>query len=503
MKKKILIYAIGITGIISSSLFVMSAVIYKNTLHNSGNWINKKTRVSRAVAGAASFMNTMPALSKFRLNLSKWQGYHELVFNKELSPEEISFKYRMEDKQYFVFFFNSSKDINKSSGIRISNNAFYPSIFFHAANHKFIDKYQFNDFKSDTNLHIFRIKFLSESFVISVDGKEIFTFQEPTIKTMYIGFRGGLADIRSDVDDLTIKQRDGSEIKETFLNWNLVYKFSAYAVVFLLVYLTLTYKILKIKFKADILPVLKYTLYLNFNLLLFALFLFIAMYSHISKLHSITSTVYPDYPVIPSTEEVKKEIVTQYSSNKNKARIWFVGSSQTWGAGVYREEDTFIQRIEKALQTAKLNIECINGGISGFSSESALDFYKENFDKIRPDITVINLSHNDAFFGIGPDKYMENLKAMMELNRKNKVTTILSVEPVEIQFEIVKPYHHAMKEFAKKENIPLIDMHSEMASKYEEGFLWWDRVHLTSYGNSLFAESMIPTLKKIISQEKK
>ncbi|MBL0264488.1 MAG: hypothetical protein IPQ05_11535 [Leptospiraceae bacterium] len=89
MKKKILIYAIGITGIISSSLFVMSAVIYKNTLHNSGNWINKKTRVSRAVAGAASFMNTMPALSKFRLNLSKWQGYHELVFNKELSPELV------------------------------------------------------------------------------------------------------------------------------------------------------------------------------------------------------------------------------------------------------------------------------------------------------------------------------------------------------------------------------------------------------------------------------
>jgi len=500
MKKKILIIAFVLSSILINIFCVLSAVVNYNTLHNSGNWINQKTKLARAVAGSASFMNTMPALYKFRLNLSKWQGHHELVFNRELNPEEISFNYKMDDKQYFVFFFNSDKEGSKFSGFRISNNELYASIFFHTMDDKFIDKTKIAYVESDVKkMHTFKIKFLPESFIVLIDEKEIFTFQESARVNSFVGFRGGFADLRSDIDDFVITEKNGNTIADSFLNWKLVPKISFYTILFFCLYLGLAYTILKIFLRLENIVVLKYTAYINFNLLLIALFVYVAMYSHISKIYLTQSRVYPGYPLIPTTEEVIHQIKNQYSDNKkNQTRIWFVGSSQTWGAGVYKEEDTFVRRIEKELQKNNPNLECINGGVSGFTSKMALDLYKELFSKIKPDIVVINFSHNDAIFKVSLEEYIQSLKEIVELNRAHQVTTILSIEPVEIHFDEPETHRKAMKDFALNENIPLIDMHKEMASKYDEGFLWWDRVHLTSYGNSLFADIMLDYLKKII-----
>ncbi len=500
MKKKILIIAFVLSSILINVFFILSAVVNYNTLHNSGNWMNQKTKVTRSVAGSASFMNTMPALFKFRLNLSKWQGYHELVFNRELNPEEISFNYKMDDKQYFVFFFNSNKEISQFSGFRISNNELYPSIFFHTMEDKFIDKIKMDYVQLDTKkMHTFKIKFLAESFIVLIDEKEIFTFQESVKANSFVGFRGGFADLRSDIDDFAITEKDGNTIFDSFFNWKLVPKLSFYTILFFCLYLSLAYVILKILLRLENIVVIKYTAYINFNLLLIALFVYVAMYSHIAKIYPTISKVYPGYPVIPTTEEVINQIKNQYADNKkNQTRIWFVGSSQTWGAGVYKEEDTFVRRIEKELQKNNPNLECINGGVSGFTSKLALDLYKELFTKIKPDIVVINFSHNDAIYKVSLEEYIKNLKEIVELNRKHLVTTILSVEPVEIHFDEPEAHRRAMKDFALRENIPLIDMHTELASKYDEGFLWWDRVHLTSFGNSLFAETMLESFKKII-----
>lgn len=500
MKKKILIIAFVLSSILINVFFVLSAVVNYNTLHNSGNWMNQKTKVARAVAGSASFMNTMPALFKFRLNLSKWQGYHELIFNRELNPEEISFNYKMDDKQYFVFFFNSDKEGKKYSGFRISNHERYPSIFFHTMDHRFIDKIKIPANEFDTKkLHIFKIKFLPESFTVFIDQKEIFTFQESVKANSFVGFRGGFADLRSDIDDFAITEKDGNKIFDSFFNWKLVPKLSFYTILFFCLYLSLAYFILKILLRLENIVVLKYIAYINFNLLLVALFVYVAMYSHIAKIYPTISKVYSGYPVIPTTEEVINQIRRTYADNKkNQTRVWFVGSSQTWGAGVYKEEDTFVRKIEKELQKNKPNLDCINGGVSGFTSKMALDLYKELFTKIKPDIVVINFSHNDAIFKVSLEEYIQNLKEIVELNRAHQVTTILSVEPVEIHFDEPEAHRNAMKDFALRENIPLIDMHTELASKYDEGFLWWDRVHLTSYGNSLFADIMFEYLNKII-----
>ncbi|HMW08698.1 MAG TPA: SGNH/GDSL hydrolase family protein [Leptospiraceae bacterium] len=502
MKRKILVIVILLSTIVINAFSVLSLEIYNNTLHNSKNWINLKTKVVRGVSGAASFMNTMPALFKFKLNLATWQGHHKLIFTQELQPKEISFKYKVDKEQFFSFLFNSDEKGIKSYGIRISNSAFYPSMYFQIENEKFTNKLPLTNFKSDDKNHLFKIKFDNEAFTIFIDNQEIFRATDSISAKMHIGFKSGLTDLRTDIDDLIMIQQDGTRLEETFFNWKLIPELTLYCLAVTILVFGLLYFLLKRRFQTDTMPILKILSYVNFNLLILSLFVYAAMYSTVSRIYFEIPKVYNGYPTIKQTEEVVSEFVSQYGNNKNKPRIWFIGSSQTWGSGVYREEDTFVRIIEKELQKAGYNIECINGGVSGFTSAMALDVFNANFDKFKPDYVILNLSHNDAFFKISPDEFIKNLRAFVEKNRVHHVTTILVVEPVETHFLESKKHQDIMREFAVKENIPLIDVHNELVLKGDDGFLWWDRVHLTSYGNLLFAQVMLDPLKKIINTQR-
>ena len=38
--------------------------------------------------------------------------------------------------------------------------------------------------------------------------------------------------------------------------------------------------------------------------------------------------------------------------------------------------------------------------------------------------------------------------------------------------------------------VPFLDMHSTLKGKFHTGFLWWDFVHLTDYGQSLVGDRL-------------
>ncbi|MAE94216.1 MAG: hypothetical protein CL910_06105 [Deltaproteobacteria bacterium] len=47
-----------------------------------------------------------------------------------------------------------------------------------------------------------------------------------------------------------------------------------------------------------------------------------------------------------------------------------------------------------------------------------------------------------------------------------------------------------MRDAACNLDIPVIDMQRWMEAHYDDGSLWWDRVHLSSLGPRLFAEGV-------------
>ena len=55
-----------------------------------------------------------------------------------------------------------------------------------------------------------------------------------------------------------------------------------------------------------------------------------------------------------------------------------------------------------------------------------------------------------------------------------------------------------MSVVVESRGVPVIDMHSYLRDKYDEGFLWWDSVHLADFGQDLFAEKLYNELEQIL-----
>ena len=176
-----------------------------------------------------------------------------------------------------------------------------------------------------------------------------------------------------------------------------------------------------------------------------------------------------------------------------------LGSSQTWGEGALGEEDVVDKIIESNLNESLSNgkrYECINAGIRGESSSGLFDLYEKEFIKLNPRILLINLSNNDS--PVFPEKFAENLNKFIKLNDRNGIETVLILEANSPEHRDRLFLNSIMSEVAKVNNKLSIDMNSYLRSQVESGFIWWDNVHMTSFGQELFAEEVVRELRKII-----
>ena len=44
------------------------------------------------------------------------------------------------------------------------------------------------------------------------------------------------------------------------------------------------------------------------------------------------------------------------------------------------------------------------------------------------------------------------------------------------------PLHDEMLRVARKHDVPVIDLHTLLRENHDIGILWWDKVHLTTFG---------------------
>jgi len=529
----------------------------RNILLTNGKWVNSKLLMQMYIMGSEQFMTTRNALFRDQLHLGEWHGFTELSLKERVEPAAIGYRFRLSPGAYLYFIFNRSA--SGHYGIRLSRNAKFPSMSYQADRlNKFVTRtaLDLTPSRLSDGWHNLVLSFGSGEVIANLDGATLASMPVKNEGPQIIGLRGGF--LPADVDSVRITGKDGGTIlDDSFSNrrhyWTIL---AAVAVISLLLIGLTTIPLLRRhspnEFKLGVfqclmgLGVALMVLSLFFG---FDYFFWSSRYPYEDYLpgdaHAYAVTVqfealrkrlflYPkDVSTFPSDKELR-EAITRWDGGKpiiftdivrytrehpivpeflgdgqlravppksdRTIRVAFLGTSQTYGSGAERISETFVARCHGLLAQAlgDISVESYNFSISGSSSTELLTKYAESWRFSRPDLLVINLSTNDRKI----DTLTENLRTLAHLARTagGRVVFILEPNAAEVDHRALQKRHSAVQRLGQELGVPVWNLDRYMSSDpvYDSGMMWWDFVHLTSYGHGVVAEWLAPQILAMI-----
>jgi lysophospholipase L1-like esterase len=529
----------------------------RNVLLTNGQWISSKPLMQMEVMGAPQFMKTRNALFRNQLHLGEWHGFNEVSLKERVEPAAIEYRFRLSRGAYLYFIFNRSA--SGHYGIRLSRNAKFPSMFYQADRlNKLASRTALDLTPSGLSdgWHNLVLSFGSGEVIANLDGAALASMPAKIERPQIIGLRGG--SLPADVDSVRITGTDGHTIlDDSFSNrrhyWTIL---AAVAVVSFMVIGLTTIPLLRRhspnEFKLGVfrclmgLGVAIMVLSLLFG---FDYFFWSSRYPYKDYLpggaHAFAATVriealrqklflYPkDVSTLPSDKELR-EAITRWDGGKpiifsdivrytrehpivseflgegqvralppksdRTIRVAFLGTSQTYGSGAERIAETFVARCHGLLAQAlgDISVETYNFSISGSNSTELLAKYAESWRFSRPDLLVINLSTNDEKI----DTLTANLRTLAHLARAagGRVVFLLEPNAAEVEHRGLQEKHSAIQRLGQELGVPVWNLDGYMSSDpvYDSGMMWWDKVHLTSYGHGVVAEWLAPQMLAMI-----
>ena len=453
--------------------------------------------------GANNYYTTKVALRKSQLNLGAWHGFQGVIYKERVDPEEIEFDFLLTEGAYIYFIIN--KDPERFTAVRFSaNEAFRNMIVTGSDAGEFLDKteLQIDSIKKDTWNHL-KVKFGNDKYTLFLNEKLVGSFSEVLLQKQYFGFKGSYN--HAFVDNILVKQIKSNEIiEESFSNTTNRNKYLL--LIFAVLFILNVGISLLLMFKEEEFKKIAFTS-IMFNVLVLMMsisLLFIYYYKNELKLrypelHGAYKNLMTKERVYTNTDlnYVNNQILNSYKPliSPDIQRILFVGTSQTRGAGARTQEETLVRVTEEILNREEAGrFECINAGVHGMKSKGLLGFYEEKWTTLNPDVTVINLSNNDN----DAEVFRASLEKFIDINKAKGIRTVFVLEANsrETGFEL-HVYHKIMREVGEKNGIFIIDLHNYLLERYDEGILWWDGVHMTSYGQRLAAEFISAKLLNI------
>jgi lysophospholipase L1-like esterase len=147
-------------------------------------------------------------------------------------------------------------------------------------------------------------------------------------------------------------------------------------------------------------------------------------------------------------------------------------------------------------------LETYNFSIPGSSSAQLLGKYVELWHFARPDLLVVNLSNNDSDAGT----LSRNLRALaLETQREGgRVVFVLEANSIELYRQPLRRKHAAVRKLGDELGVPVWDLEGYLSGDglYDSGMLWWDHVHLTSYGQSLTARWLADRITPLLQSRR-
>ncbi|RKX96107.1 MAG: hypothetical protein DRP84_02120 [Spirochaetes bacterium] len=521
--------------------------ISQNTIENNKNWISFRERRD----GSYSFNRQLETLGGNKLNLFVSRTFYNVLYAKPVNANSIEFDFKLSREAYFYFIFN--KNEIEFSALRVSNNKLFPNAILRVkVDGEYIHKepIKLKNIKKTRWNHC-KVVFCDN--VVSIfmnDALEMKTFMNIN-KKQYFGFMG--SSYKVSIDNIFVERSDDYlKIYENFeskinigINCFKIYPFVFICTILLLSvlyfiyphnYKIITFQIIMIKMIFSLMLIsiiiaqlyfLPYRYFSSNNIFARIGYKAVCLLGyylgdeeldltivnpknkkeiHVSQEENLGMN--KDLEGWECLEEEKyrlKEIEREYKEIKYKydKKIFFIGTSQTWGEGTRFSQECFVKLVEKYLNSwAKRDTYyCINGGIRNSDSSCLLKVYSEKWSKYEWDYIVINLSNNDAEKGVSERLFYKNLVSFIEVSEKKGIETIFILEPNAREYAPGGLYlHKVVKKIGSQYDKIVIDLNQFLTDNYDLGILWWDYVHMTPFGHKIAAEYIFNELKELLKK---
>lgn len=478
------------------------------TLAGSGHWVSTKATLARPVMGAQSFLRGRQAVERKRLNLGAWFGYQEVLYHRPVAMQEVDFEFLLYPEAYACLVFDVTE--RGFAGVRLSLSERFPSQFFAAS--------PIGEFTSRVPISPpplrprewsrARAAFGPDGVTLKVDGREAGRFPAALARGQVFGFRGGRR--ISLVRDVVVRTRGADPLRPAFTRHESFLGLGEpgrAALAFLAVAAANGWAYLvarRIRPGRRPRALALGTILTNgVGTALALLFLgYLALtagrYPALDRALRASEQQWRE----ATADDIRAEIRRRYGAPAppGTQRVLFLGTSQTWGAGAARPGETLVEVTERLMNDAGgPRRQCVNGGISAGDSTLLLELLETEWLALRPSAVVVNLGNNDA----DPALLAANVERMARLALAAGASPVLVLEPNSTEDPageqaILRANHEALRGVGARLELTVVDMHDHLAGLADRGFLWWDSVHLTSFGQRLFAQRLAPELERVL-----
>lgn len=146
----------------------------------------------------------------------------------------------------------------------------------------------------------------------------------------------------------------------------------------------------------------------------------------------------------------------------NNIKIAAIGDSITYG---YPYEPAFSWF---NLAAERLNIEYMNRGINGDTTDGMLNRFDRDVLRYNPSHVIIMGGTNDAYAGITVGQVVDNIHKMVELAVQKGIIPVLGL-PIPcndlVEEELLGQYRAETRQYAGDNNIEVIDFHKTMVNE--------------------------------------
>lgn len=187
------------------------------------------------------------------------------------------------------------------------------------------------------------------------------------------------------------------------------------------------------------------------------------------------------------------------NAQEEKKTILFFGDSIAAGYGI-EPQQAFPAIIQNKIDSAGLNYEVINGGLSGETSAGGL----RRIDWVLQrdiDIIVLELGGNDGLRGIDLSSTKENLQQIIDKAKaKNPDVEIILAGmqvPPNLGTDYTQEFQNLYPELAKENNLVLIPLILDKVGGKDE-YMQPDQIHPNVQGHKVVAETVWDVLSNLL-----
>jgi lysophospholipase L1-like esterase len=487
----------ALLGLLLARIYLTS----QNTLHNNGRWVSTKTLVSRPLLGATSFVRERQALAGNQLDLSAWHGHQEVLLDREWAIQQLELDFELAAGAWLVVYLDKPAK-RPASALRFGTVRQRPSAHLEVTPQgEFLARQPFKPYRvaPATRYHL-EVRYSEESVEARLDGRELGEFPLPSREVRRVGFRGSAREVL--VDNVAVRDASGLQLRERFdgprhsRRIELVVVGSIVALNVLVGVVLLRRARRPGRLAGFVFVMVTTTLIVIAALMLGFLSLRGRTYPLADNLEEAERQTRHR-----EIERIRAQVARRYGLSGPEPglhRILLVGSSQTWGSGAARPRHVWSEVLEERLNgdpELAGHFECINAGIASARSFHLSKALEEDWSALEPETVVINLGTNDTNL----EAFALHIERMIGLSRDAGAEPLLILEPNSTEHwdGPLSERHAILLRIGNESQVPVIDMHGYLGRRADDGFLWWDLAHLTSFGQRLFAEKLHEELVRL------